>query len=102
MNSRIFIICADWCAVCRDLKLSIPPWLSGTLSWVDLDEAEKILEGLDVENLPTLAVYRSDEWVFWGAVEPIWPVIQRISAVALAPVDTPTAILLTRLLVRSA
>ena len=88
--------------MCRRMKASAPQWLNGTLSWIDLDEAEKILEGLDIESFPTLAVYRSDEWVFWGAVEPIWPVIQRICAVALAPVDKSTAVSLTRLLGRAA
>jgi hypothetical protein len=98
---RAFIICAEWCGVCRKLQASAPLWLNGTLSWIDLDEDEKILEGLDVENFPTLAVYRSDEWVFWGAVEPMWPIIQRTCAMASSPVDKDTATSLSGLLGRA-
>jgi len=100
MDSRAFIICADWCDVCRKLKASAPLWLNGTLSWIDLDEDEKILGGLDVENFPTLAVYRSDEWVFWGTVEPMWPIIQRTCAKASGPVEKHTATSLSGLLGR--
>lgn len=101
MDTRAFIICAEWCGVCRELKASAPIWPEGTLSWIDLDEDENILDGLDIENFPTLAIYRSDEWVFWGSVEPIWPIIQRTCAMASRPVDKDTATLLSGFLGRS-
>lgn len=91
MDTRAFIVCAEWCGVCRELKASAPLWLNGTLSWIDLDEDEKILEGLDVEYFPTLAVFRDSEWVYWGSCEPTWLQIIRIAESARIDVD-PTLI----------
>lgn len=80
----------------------MPPGFSQTFTWLDLDDDEELLGSLDVENLPSLAVYRSDSWVFWGSVEPIWPLIQTTSLMASASLDKDVEANLTKLLGRDA
>lgn len=91
MDPRVFLICAEWCGVCRKLRTSAPLWPNGTLFWIDLDESEQILEGLDVEHFPTLAVFRGGKWVYWGSCEPTWLQIIRTAESARIDVD-PTLI----------
>jgi len=95
---RAFIICAEWCGVCRELKMSLPPTLKETLTWIDLDNDEDLLEGLDVDSFPTLAVYRFDTWVFWGNVKPVWSIIERACATVSGSVNADVSTKLGKLL----
>ena len=76
--SRLLIacLCAEWCSTCRDYRTVFRQALAGfdpsTLScvWVDIEDHEKIVGSIDVQNFPTLLVARDDQVSFFGAVVP--------------------------------
>jgi hypothetical protein len=65
---------------------------------LDLDDEEDLLGGLDIKDLPSLAVYRDKAWVFWGSVEPNWPLIQKTCVMASTSLERGIEIELSRLL----
>jgi len=86
----IYILCAEWCRVCRELKLSSPPSFDYQIIWIDIDRDEDFLEGLDFDNLPTIAVNHGGKWSFWGTAEPLWKHIFKLAKQAKIAIDTDT------------
>ena len=97
-GSWIFVLCAEWCGVCRELKRSIPSSIGQRVSWIDIEADAHLVEGLDIENFPTLAVFRGEDgWVFYGAVEPYWGAINGMRRFAGMELDDALRLALTRM-----
>ena len=95
-DSWIYVFCAEWCGVCRELKRSIPSNVGKRLRWVDIEADAHMVEGLDIENFPTLAVFRDDGWVFYGAVAPYWETINGMRRFAGMELDEALRLALSR------
>ena len=93
----IYILCAEWCRVCRELQFSSPTVLEYRIVWIDIDKDEHILEGLEIDNLPTLAVSKKGCWSFWGTAEPIWKNIFKLARRANVDIEGETLIRLSRM-----
>jgi hypothetical protein len=76
-SSREFLVaclCAEWCHVCTDYR---PGFLAlagrfprAEFRWVDIEDDAAAVEGIEVENFPTVVVRRGGETLFQGALEP--------------------------------
>jgi hypothetical protein len=78
----VYVLCAEWCKVCRDLLESAPEEFDFTMKWIDIERSAKWTDDLAVETFPTLAVFRNERWTYWGAAEPLWPQIARLAQIA--------------------
>jgi thioredoxin reductase (NADPH) len=83
-------LCAAWCGTCREfeetfarLRQSHPQIL---FVWLDIEDDSALAGDIDVENFPSLAVYRRGKPVFYGVTEPQHGLVERlIMALSDAP-----------------
>jgi thioredoxin 1 len=87
----VVCLCAAWCDACREFgktfeRLAARQRNAG-LVWLDIEDDSALVGDIEIENFPTLAVYRSGEPVFFGVTLPQEGTIARI----LGSLDTPEA-----------
>ena len=90
----LVVLCAEWCGVCRELRIAIEglEGVKGRVYWIDIEEGADLVDALEVETFPTIAIVdRSGCMRFAGTVEPSVAVIGRIAGAALAqpPMKAP-------------
>jgi thioredoxin 1 len=82
-------LCAAWCGTCRDYA----PLLAGlerrigaplNTRWIDIEDEADLVDGIDVENFPTLLIARGERLLFFGTVLPHASTLQRLVETALA------------------
>jgi thioredoxin 1 len=86
---RVICLCAQWCGVCRDYAALFAQTGLAFESqcgfvWIDIEDQAEHLDGIDVENFPTLLIARGDEVLFFGTVTPHVPILQRLVERAVA------------------
>ena len=89
----VVCLCAEWCAACRGFRGALEH-LRGPrarIYWVDIENDAALLEGLDIEAFPTLAIVDAEGRVrFTGAIEPSVAVLERLLRAANdLPVNEP-------------
>ena len=83
----VVALCASWCGTCREFAGTFAD-LAATHAdmafvWADVEDDADLLGDLDVENFPTLALYRAGTPLHFGVSLPQPPVVARlIEAVA--------------------
>lgn len=78
---QLYIFCAEWCGVCRGLRESVPTSVKPCLNWIDIEEDGDLVGDLEIENFPTIAIWRDGRWVFHGVVKPYWePMIDMLTS----------------------
>lgn len=69
----LILFCADWCSSCREFKSTFEAFSYPGLSrhWVDIENEDQLMPGIEVENLPSIFVLSNDKlsWYF-GAIRP--------------------------------
>ena len=66
----VIIVCADWCSVCRDYRVTMSDFSEFDIHWMDIDDFESLTDSLDIETFPTVIIYDEQDIFFLGAVEP--------------------------------
>lgn len=102
-------LCARWCNVCGDYEAPFAQAIARFGAqvqprWLDIEDEAALLDGVDVENFPTLLIARDDALLFFGTVTPHVQTLSRLVASALAGdlrrIDTePPATALARRLI---
>jgi thiol-disulfide isomerase/thioredoxin len=82
-------LCAAWCGTCRDyapLLAELGSRVGAPLQtrWIDIEDEADLVDGIDVENFPTLLIARADRVLFYGTVLPHAATLQRLAETALA------------------
>jgi thiol-disulfide isomerase/thioredoxin len=85
----VVCLCAQWCGTCRDYRAVLAQARERFASqavvlFVDIEDDEAWLDGLEVENFPTLLMARGDAVLFFGTVTPHAQTLQRLIESALA------------------
>jgi thioredoxin 1 len=82
-------LCAAWCGTCRDyapllaeLGRSLGPPVH--IRWIDIEDEADLVDGIDVENFPTLLIARGPRLLFFGTVLPHAATLRRLAESALA------------------
>jgi thiol-disulfide isomerase/thioredoxin len=69
----LILFCADWCSSCREFKPTFDAFHLPGLSryWVDIENDENTMPGIEIENLPSVFVLSNDKlsWYF-GEIRP--------------------------------
>jgi thiol-disulfide isomerase/thioredoxin len=83
-------LCAQWCGTCRDYAPLLAALARGRLGaqvhtrWIDIEDEAELVDGIDVENFPTLLIARGERVLFYGTVLPHATTLQRLAETALA------------------
>ncbi len=86
-------LCAAWCGTCREFADTFAALAKRhperTFVWLDIEDDSAIAGDIDVENFPSLAVFRHKSLVFFGVSEPQEGVVARLlDALKDAPATT--------------
>jgi thioredoxin reductase (NADPH) len=70
----VVAMCAAWCDTCRDFRDAFDriagARAGATFVWLDIEDDSDVCGDVDVENFPTLAIYRGDTPVHFGVSLP--------------------------------
>jgi len=93
-------LCATWCKTCTEFRGTFDKLArenSGAkFVWLDVEDDSALVGDIEIENFPTLAVFRGDRPLFYGVTMPQEGVVARTLASLNRPdrdaVDVPAEI----------
>lgn len=85
----VVCLCAQWCGACREYRALFDQvgaaFGAGTrFVWVDIEDDALLVDGIDVENFPTLMLAQHGRPLFFGTVMPHAETLRRMVETALA------------------
>jgi thioredoxin reductase (NADPH) len=90
----VVCLCAAWCDACREFRATFERLATAHAAagfvWLDIEDDSALAGDIEIENFPTLAVYRAGAPVFFGVTLPQEGTITRILD-ALGRPDARTA-----------
>ena len=85
--ATVVLLCAAWCDACRAFRPVFDRLADARRDirfiWLDVEDEAALVGDIDVENFPTLAVFRGDVPVFFGVCLPQRAVIARLIAAVM-------------------
>ena len=67
-------LCADWCDTCKEFRSAFEAIADArphvTFVWIDIEDDSAVAGDIDVENFPTLAIYRGEAVLHFGVSLP--------------------------------
>lgn len=99
--TTVVCLCAAWCDTCAEFRLAFDRIAAARpglrFIWLDIEDDSAICGDIDVENFPTLAIYRGDALLHYGVSLPQEGTVARlvdvISARAEPAAEAPAAVL---------
>ena len=86
----VVCFCAAWCDTCDGVRAALERIAArdaaNTYVWLDIEDDAALVGDIEIENFPTLAVYRNSTPLFFGVSPPQEGVIARTLA-AFASAD---------------
>ena len=77
-------LCATWCKTCTEFRATFDKLAAATPAtkfvWLDVENDSALVGEIDIENFPTLAVFRGDKPLFYGVTMPQEGVVARTLA----------------------
>ena len=77
-------LCATWCKTCTEFRGTFDKLAAADPSakfvWIDVEDDSALVGELDIENFPTLAVFRGGKPLFYGVTMPQEGVVARTLA----------------------
>ena len=77
-------LCATWCKTCAEFRGTFDKLskenAEAKFVWIDVEDDSALVGDLDIENFPTLAVFRGDKPLFYGVTMPQEGVVARTLA----------------------
>ena len=77
-------LCAAWCKTCTEFRGTFDKLAASSngakFVWLDVEDDSALVGDLDIENFPTLAVFRGDKPLFYGVTMPQEGVVARTLA----------------------
>ena len=75
-------LCAAWCGSCREFEESFEALSERhpetIFVWIDVEDYSDLVDGIDVENFPTIVIQYGSEVRFTGALPPRIAQIERL------------------------
>jgi len=77
-------LCAAWCKTCTEFRGTFDKLAKenegARFVWLDVEEDGALVGDIEIENFPTLAVFRGDRPLFYGVTMPQEGVVARTLA----------------------
>jgi thioredoxin reductase (NADPH) len=77
-------LCATWCKTCGEFRDTFDKLAQANTGarfvWLDVEDDSALVGELDIENFPTLAVFRGTKPLFYGVTMPQEGVVARTLA----------------------
>lgn len=77
-------LCAAWCKTCSEFRDTFDKLAKDNAGakfvWLDVEDDSALVGDLDIENFPTLAVFRGGKPLFYGVTMPQEGVVARTLA----------------------
>lgn len=97
----VVVLCAAWCDTCTEFRATLERIASARpgmlFVWLDIEDDAAVCGDIDVENFPTLAVYRGDALLHYGVSLPqegtVARLVDEVGARGGATRDAPEAVL---------
>ena len=74
-------LCATWCKTCTEFRGTFEKLAkeneSAQFVWLDVEADSALVGDIEIENFPTLAVFRGDKPLFYGVTMPQEGVVAR-------------------------
>lgn len=74
-------LCAEWCDTCRAFRASFDALsrrhADVRFRWIDIEDESDLVDGIDVENFPTILIQRGRDVLFLGTTVPNAGIIER-------------------------
>lgn len=70
----VVCLCAEWCGACREYRAAFDEVAArfdeANFIWLDIETHAEALGEIDIENFPTLVVYRGDAVLYYDVMLP--------------------------------
>ena len=81
--------CAQWCGSCRDYVATFDAAAAAhgaacRFIWIDIEDEAALVDGVEVENFPTLLIAQAQRPLFFGPITPQPQMLARLVSGALA------------------
>lgn len=78
----VLALCAQWCGTCREFRPTLERLAEArrdiVFAWADVEDDAELVGDLDVENFPTLALFRAGVALHYGVSLPHEAVVARL------------------------
>jgi thioredoxin reductase (NADPH) len=78
----VVALCAAWCDTCTEFRATLERIAAARpellFFWLDIEDDAAICGDIDVENFPTLAIYRGEHLLHYGVALPLEGTIGRL------------------------
>lgn len=84
LGSPILVVglCAAWCDTCREFESSFErlaqTYSHMTFIWLDIEDDSALAGDIEIEDFPTLAVFKEGQPVYFGTTLPQEGVVKRL------------------------
>ena len=80
----VVCLCAAWCDACAEFRATFARLAQSHpgagFVWLDIEDDSALVGDIEIENFPTLAVFRGDKPLFYGVTMPQEGVVARTLA----------------------
>ncbi|TMH05482.1 MAG: thioredoxin family protein [Betaproteobacteria bacterium] len=100
-GSRLVVValCAAWCDTCNEFRASFERIAEArpgiVFAWLDIEDDSDVCADIDVENFPTLGIYRGDVLLHFGVSLPqegtVARLVDEMATRTAGSVDAPEA-----------
>ena len=77
-------LCAAWCKTCTEFRATFDKLAAAShdakFVWLDVEDDSALVGDIEIDNFPTLAVFRGDKPLFYGVTMPQEGVVARTLA----------------------
>src|SRR5258706_7049944 len=95
-DTLVVCLCAAWCDTCAEFRDTFArlerAHPEADFVWLDAEDDSALVGELDIENFPTLAVFRGDAPLFYGVTLPQEGVVARTLNSVLGAKNAVTAV----------
>jgi len=92
----VVCLCAAWCDTCNEFRAAIAGLARACgeigFVWLDIEDDSALVGDVDIENFPTLAVFRGGTPLFYGVTLPLAPVVRRMLDSLRGPDSRPIGV----------